>query len=71
MEYKTLGSLVDRKIGYGIVQPGQNILDGVPVIKVNNLITGLHSKDELDVTTKERCWYCWKNCDCSQKLSRV
>lgn len=53
MEYKTLGSLVDRKIGYGIVQPGQNILDGVPVIKVNNLITGLHSKDELDVTTKE------------------
>lgn len=39
MEYKTLGSLVDRKIGYGIVQPGQNILDGVPVIKVNNLIT--------------------------------
>ena len=33
MEYKTLGSLVDRKIGYGIVQPGQNILDGVPVIK--------------------------------------
>lgn len=53
MEYKTLESLVDRKIGYGIVQPGQNILDGVPVIKVNNLITGLHSKDELDVTTKE------------------
>lgn len=53
MEYKTLGSLVDRKIGYGIVQPGQNILDGVPIIKVNNLITGLHSKDELDVTTKE------------------
>lgn len=53
MEYKTLGSLVDRKIGYGIVQPGQNILDGVPVIKVNNLIAGLHSKDELDVTTKE------------------
>ena len=53
MDYKALGSLVDRKIGYGIVQPGQNILDGVPVIKVNNLITGLHSKDELDVTTKE------------------
>ena len=55
MEYKTLGSLVDRKIGYGIVQPGQNILDGVPVIKVNNLITGLHSKDELDVTTNYEC----------------
>ena len=53
MEYKTLGSLVDRKIGYGIVQPGQNILHGVPVIKVNNLIAGLHSKGELDVTTKE------------------
>lgn len=53
MEYKTLGSLVNRKIGYGIVQPGQNILHGVPVIKVNNLIAGLHSKGELDVTTKE------------------
>lgn len=53
MEYKALGSLVDRKIGYGIVQPGQNILHGVPVIKVNNLIDGLHSKGELDVTTKE------------------
>ena len=53
MEYKTLGSLVDRKIGYGIVQPGQNILHGVPIIKVNNLIAGLHSKGELDVTTKE------------------
>ena len=53
MEYKTLGSLVDRKIGYGIVQPGRNILHGVPVIKVNNLIAGLHSKGELDVTTKE------------------
>lgn len=48
-----MGSLVDRKIGYGIVQPGQNILHGVPVIKVNNLIDGLHSKGELDVTTKE------------------
>ena len=48
-----MGSLVDRKIGYGIVQPGQNILHGVPVIKVNNLIAGLHSKGELDVTTKE------------------
>ena len=53
MDYKALGSLVDRKIGYGIVQPGQNILHGVPVIKVNNLIDGLHSKGELDVTTKE------------------
>lgn len=53
MGYKALGSLVDRKIGYGIVQPGQNILHGVPVIKVNNLIDGLHSKGELDVTTKE------------------
>ena len=53
MDYKALGSLVDRKIGYGIVQPGQNILHGVPVIKVNNLIAGLHSKGELDVTTKE------------------
>lgn len=53
MEYKTLESLVNRKIGYGIVQPGQSVSDGVPIIKVNNLIAGLHSKNELDVTTKE------------------
>ena len=53
MQYKQLGELVNRKIGYGIVQPGQSVPNGVPVIKVNNLIAGLNSLHELDTTTYE------------------
>ena len=53
MEFRLLGSLVDRKIGYGIVQPGQSVGGGVPVIKVNNLITGLKSVNDLDTTSAE------------------
>ena len=48
-----LGSLVRRKIGYGIVQPGASPEKGVPVIKANNIIAGLTSIDELDNTTQE------------------
>ena len=51
--YLTLGSMVKRKICYGIVQPGQSVTDGIPVIKVNNLISGLKSLSELDTTTRE------------------
>ena len=53
MEFKTLGTLVDRKIGYGIVQPGQSVKNGVPVIKVNNIISGLYDINDLDTTTHE------------------
>ncbi len=53
MKTVPLGSLVDRKIGYGIVQPGNSDGAGVPVIKVNNLISGLHSVRELDTTSRE------------------
>ena len=53
MEFRLLGSLVDRKIGYGIVQPGPSIDGGVPVIKVNNLITGLTAVEDLDTTSAE------------------
>ena len=48
-----LGTLVNRKIGYGIVQPGASLNDGVPVIKVNNIISGLNSIDDLDKTSFE------------------
>ena len=51
--YLTLESMVKRKICYGIVQPGQSVTDGIPVIKVNNLISGLKSLSELDTTTRE------------------
>ena len=50
MEFRLLGTLVERKIGYGIVQPGQSITGGVPVIKVNNLMAGLKSVGDLDPT---------------------
>ena len=55
MEWKEveLGSLVRRKIGYGIVQPGASPSEGVPLIKVNNIISGLTSVCELDKTTIE------------------
>ena len=48
--YKTLSSLVNRKIGYGIVQPGDSVPNGVPVIKVFNILAGLKSIDSLDTT---------------------
>lgn len=51
--YLTLGNMVKRKICYGIVQPGQSVTDGIPVIKVNNLISGLKSLSKLDTTTRE------------------
>lgn len=55
MKYETapLESLVNRKIGYGIVQPGESIKGGIPVIKVNNIISGLKDKAQLDTTTEE------------------
>ena len=54
MEFRLLGSLVERKIGYGIVQPGQSIDGGIPVIKVNNLMAGLRSLNDLDTTSPEQ-----------------
>lgn len=60
MEWKTvkLGDIVRRKIGYGIVQPGESRPCGVPVIKVNNIIAGLTSVDDLEKTTEEiECKY--------------
>ena len=53
MEIKLLGTLTQRKIGYGIVQPGDSIPNGVPVIKVNNIISGLHEIQDLDTTSSE------------------
>lgn len=53
MEEVKLGSLTKRKIGYGIVQPGDSVTNGVPVIKVNNIISGLRDIRELDTTSVE------------------
>jgi type I restriction enzyme S subunit len=52
-EYYKLGTLVERKIGYGIVQPGSNQKQGTPIIKVNNIISGLKSITDLDCTTEQ------------------
>ena len=53
INYKALSSLVNRKIGYGIVQPGDSVPNGVPVIKVFNILAGLKSIDSLDTTKAE------------------
>lgn len=53
MEVVKLGTLTNRKIGYGIVQPGASVSNGVPVIKVNNIISGLKNVNELETTTTE------------------
>lgn len=53
MEWKELQTLVKRKIGYGIVQPGPSVQKGVPIIKVNNIISGLCDTKHLDKTTVE------------------
>lgn len=53
MEWKKLSQLVERKICYGIVQPGKGKNGNIPLIKVNNIISGLKSITELDTTTHE------------------
>jgi len=50
VEEKSLGELVCRNIGYGIVQPGSSVNGGVPVIKVKDIIRGLSAVEELDTT---------------------
>ena len=52
-EFVKLGDLVHRKIGYGIVQPGANVDVGIPVIKVNNIISGLSNIELLEKTTTD------------------
>ena len=47
-----LDSLVNRKICYGIVQPGISPESGIPVIKVNNIVKGLRDVSECDKTTE-------------------
>ena len=53
MEEVRLGTLTNRKIGYGIVQPGASVPHGIPVIKVNNIISGLRNVRDLDTTSIE------------------
>ena len=53
MEEVKLGILTNRKIGYGIVQPGASVPNGVPVIKVNNIISGLRCINDLETTSLE------------------
>jgi type I restriction enzyme S subunit len=53
MEEVHLGTLTNRKIGYGIVQPGNSVKNGVPVIKVNNIISGLRNIGDLETTSVE------------------
>ena len=43
----------ERQIQYGIVLPGPDVDDGVPVVKGGNLLTGVLTVDGLANTTRE------------------
>ncbi len=43
----------DSPICYGILMPGNDVLGGVPVIKVKNFVGGTIKEDELLHTSKE------------------
>jgi type I restriction enzyme, S subunit len=46
--YESLGNLVeDRGVSYGIVQPGSETTDGVPVVRVNNIRNGRIDTTEM------------------------
>ncbi|MDP1863359.1 MAG: restriction endonuclease subunit S [Thiobacillus sp.] len=49
--YESLGDLVDeRGVSYGIVQPGSETTDGVPIVRVNNIRNGrIDTTDMLKV----------------------
>ncbi len=52
-KYMPLGELVDSKrgISYGIVQPGEHVDNGVPIVRVNNLQSGrIESNDIMKVS---------------------
>lgn len=55
MEWKEvkLDSLVNRKICYGIVQAGPPLQNGVPIVKVQNIVQGLDDISSLDKTSDD------------------
>ena len=48
-----LCDLVQRNICYGIVQPGECIPNGVPIVKVNNIISRTVNVNSLERTSQE------------------
>ncbi len=48
-----LCDLVQRNICYGIVQPGECIPNGVPIVKVNNIISRTVNINSLERTSQE------------------
>lgn len=55
VEMKTLGEIVssDCSLSYGIVQPGDDVIEGIPVVRPVDLIGQYVIKDGLKKTTKE------------------
>lgn len=55
VEMKTLGEVVssDCSLSYGIVQPGDDVIEGIPVVRPVDLIGQYVSKEGLKKTTKE------------------
>lgn len=46
-EYKFSDLLIDESISYGIVQPGFHKVDGIPIIRVNNIRNGKITVDDV------------------------
>ena len=55
VEMKTLGEIVssDCSLSYGIVQPGDDVIEGIPVVRPVDLIGQYVIKDGLKKTTKD------------------
>src|SRR4051812_34472979 len=59
-KYQPLSELVDesRGICYGIVQPGSNTNDGIPIVRVNNIKAGrIDTGDAMRVTEEVESRY--------------
>ena len=55
VEMKTLGEVVSKEcsLSYGIVQPGDDVPNGIPVVRPIDLVSMLVGKEGLKKTTKE------------------
>ena len=55
VEMKTLGEVVssDCSLSYGIVQPGDDVIEGIPVVRPVDLIKQYVNRDGLKKTTKD------------------
>ena len=59
-EFQPLGNLISkgRGISYGVVQPGSHVEQGVPIVRVNNIVSGrLIAADIFRISPEIECKY--------------